>query len=189
MLFRSENSTPSYVDNDSIDVAVISPIVDVFVLSTTDTDTSGNDVTIGEEVVYHCTVDFPQGTTVTAEVVMQLPNGVDRQSVSQVIPAIVNGGNLVFTPGAPVESDTDGDSNNDLVTFPLGDVVNAPNDGFPTPQDRLTFEVTAVVRDVGQNSAADVQSTICTLNWSTALSVTDTETTTVVEPNVVVVAA
>jgi uncharacterized repeat protein (TIGR01451 family)/fimbrial isopeptide formation D2 family protein len=161
----------------------------VFDTSEASTGTAVNgpedDVTIGETVTYRITVTVPEGTSPAATMVDQLPNSVAKlHAVSSQIVAI--GGNLtvpggvVGTPGVASDSaPTDG--YDDLVTWNLGDIINAP-DGLSNTDDQIVFEVVALLVDdpVNQGGLNDVVNTATFT--SGANSTIDTALIDVVEP-------
>lgn len=118
-----------------------------------------DDLTIGEQVTYRFTVQFPEGTSESSVVTDQLPTGSSvLQLVSSRVVSIganLSGGGLpaVNDPGAP--SDSDGDTIDDRATWTLGDVLNSA-DGVNNADDEMVFEVVAVVLDVAANQSGDV---------------------------------
>ena len=168
----------SYNDSDAHAIDITEPGVDKLVFATSEAST-GNaefgpppDLTIGEQVTYRFTIEFPEGTSENAVVIDQLPTS---SSVLQVLSSQVLsvGGNL-SGPGLPpvgaagVASNSDADSINDRVTWTLGDVVNTA-DGVMNADDEIEFEVVAVVLDVASNqSGDDDQLNVATLQTATS---------------------
>ena len=155
----------SYNDSDAHAIVITEPGVEKLVFDTSEAST-GNaefgpppDLTIGEQVTYRFTIEFPEGSSENAEVIDQLPTS---SSVLQVLSSQVLsvGGNL-SGPGLPlvgapgVAANSDADSINDRVTWTLGDVVNTA-DGVTNANDEIEFEVVAVVLDVASNQSGDV---------------------------------
>ena len=179
--------------NDDHQVLVTEPGIDKQVVATSEPSTGSGqfgapeDLTIGEEVTYRFTVQFPEGTSEAAEVIDQLPTGASvLQLVSSRIVSI--GANLsgagLPTPGTSgVPSDSDGDTVNDRATWLLGDVLNTP-DGVNNAADVIEFEVVAVVLDLPSNQSGDVdQLNVATLVTTTS-TVNGSAAVDLVEPDV-----
>ncbi|MEE4217579.1 MAG: IPTL-CTERM sorting domain-containing protein [Xanthomonadales bacterium] len=149
-------------------ITATAPGVVKVITATSEADTGSGqfgpetDLTIGEEVTYQFTVTLPEGTTNSAVVTDQLPTG---SSVLQVVSSrfVAKGDNIsgagLPAPGTPGSaSDTNADSFDDRVTWTLGTLLNTP-DGSTTEDDRLTFEVVAVVLDQAANQSGVVTQT------------------------------
>lgn len=149
-------------DSDDHVFTVVQPEITVVVFdtsepSTDDSDINGSedDLTIGEVVTYHATVQFSEGTTYSPNVRGQLPT-VDAvfEVVSSRVVSI--GSNLTGTglslEDAGVPSDSGDDMIDDRVVWTLGDVLNNPVGGAPGDgHDVIVFEIIAVVLDVEAN--------------------------------------
>jgi len=181
-------------DAESHGVTITASGVSKTVLTTSESSTGNSqngpepDLTIGELVTYRMTVVLPEATSNNAVMTDQLPNTTAKLDVvsSQII-AI--GGNLTVPGGvvgdAGVATDTNADTYLDLITWNLGNVVNAP-DGLNNSDDEITFEVVAVVVDdaVNQTNLNDV---VNTATFSAdGSSVSDTALVDIVEPIVAV---
>ena len=146
-------------------------------------DPTRQDYTIGEQITYQFTVTLPEGV-VTATVFDQLPTGGSVLGVvnSRVVAvgANLSGPSLPTVGTSGVASDTDSDSVNDRVTWALGTVSNAA-DGVSNADDRITFEVVAVVLDVAANTDGDVPVNTAQVDYGTN-SVSDTADADIVEP-------
>ena len=168
----------SYNDSDAHAIVITEPGVEKLVFDTSEASTgnaefgSPPDLTIGEQVTYRFTIEFPEGSSENAVVIDQLPTS---SSVLQVLSSQVLsvGGNL-SGPGLPlvgaagVASDSDADSINDRVTWTLDDVFNSA-DGVMNADDEIEFEVVAVVLDVASNqSGDDDQLNVATLQTATS---------------------
>jgi len=174
----SDADERSYNDSDAHAIMITEPGLDKMVFDTSEAST-GNaefglppDLTIGEQVTYRFTIEFPEGSSEDAVVIDQLPTS---SSVLQVLSSqvLTVGGNL-SGPGLPlvgaagVASDSDADTINDRVTWTLDDVFNSA-DGVMNADDEIGFEVVAVVLDVASNQSGDVdQLNVATLQTTTS---------------------
>ncbi|NKI35097.1 DUF11 domain-containing protein [Wenzhouxiangella sp. XN79A] len=165
--------------NDNHQVMVTEPGLDKQVVATSEPSTGSGqfgapeDLTIGEEVTYRFTVQFPEGTSEAAEVFDQLPTGasvlglVSSRIVS--IGANLSGAGLPPAGTAGTPSDTNADMVADRSTWLLGDVLNTA-DGVNNAADVIEFEVVAVVLDLPSNQSGDVDQ----LNGATLTTATST---------------
>lgn len=156
--------------SDNHDVTVTASGLEKVVFDTsllsTGTAISGpeDDVTIGEEVTYRITLTLPEGTTPAATLVDQLPNAVAIMDVvsSEIISVggVTGPGISVGLAGTASDS-APADGYDDVVTWNLGDLFNAP-DGVSNSNDQIVFEVVAVVVDepVNQTLIDDVTNNV-----------------------------
>lgn len=151
--------------DDSHTILISEPGITKVITATSEAGTGSGafgpaeDLTIGEQVTYRFTVDVPEGTSTNVTVVDQLPTG---SSVLEIVSSslVSIGGNLsgagLPAPGtAGVPSDSDLDTVDDRVTWPLGNILNTP-DGSSDADDQLLFEVVAVLLDQPQNQSGVV---------------------------------
>jgi len=165
-------------DSDAHAIMITEPGVSKIVFASSEPSTDAGefgtpfDLTIGEQVTYRFTVEFPEGTSEAAMVTDQLPTG---SSVLQLLSSrIVSVGANLSGPvlpagGAPgIAADSDGDAVLDQVVWVLGEVENSP-DGVMGAADQIEFEVVAVVLDVAANQSGDVdQLNVATLETATS---------------------
>jgi uncharacterized repeat protein (TIGR01451 family)/fimbrial isopeptide formation D2 family protein len=169
-------------------ITVTAPGLDKVVFSTSEVSYGPSvngpeeDLLIGEEVTYRFTVTIPEGTSLSATAVDQLPT---VSAVMEVVNSqIVSIGTQLSVPGAyvgPTITDTDMDTYNDNVTWNLGDVFNMP-DGVTDGNDQIVFEVVAILVDeaVNQNGGNDI---INTATFNTAgTTLTATALIDIIEP-------
>jgi len=183
-------------DSDAHAIVITEPGLNKTVFATSEASTGAGefglptDLTIGEQVTYRFTVEFPEGTSEAATVTDQLPVG---SSVLQVVSSSVVsvGANLsgagLPAPGAPgASSDSNADTVDDRVEWSLGDVFNAP-DGVMNAADEIEFEVVAVVLDVAANQSGDVdQLNVATLQTSSS-TVSGTAAVDLVAPDLTLI--
>jgi fimbrial isopeptide formation D2 family protein/uncharacterized repeat protein (TIGR01451 family) len=165
-------------DSDAHAIVITEPGLNKIVFDTSEASTGAGefglptDLTIGEQVTYRFTVEFPEGTSEAATVTDQLPTG---SSMLQVVSSSVVrvGANLSGAglpgPGASgVASDSNADSVDDRVEWTLGDIFNVA-DGIMNAADEIEFEVVAVVLDVAANQSGNVdQLNVATLQTSSS---------------------
>jgi len=179
-------------DSDAHAILITEPGLDKIVFATSEASTGDGefgppiDLTIGEQVTYRFTVEFPEGTSEAATVTDQLPTG---SSVLQVVSSSVvrvganlSGAGLPAPGAAGVVSDSNADTVDDRVEWSLGDIFNTP-DGVMNADDEIEFEVVAVVLDVAANQSGDVdQLNVATLQTTTS-TVSGTAATDLVAPD------
>jgi uncharacterized repeat protein (TIGR01451 family) len=114
-----------------------------------------NDLTIGETATFTIAADFPDGTTLDAVLTDLLPSdGVALDFLPGSSRIIAIGGDLQLSSGLGIgdaaTACTPPDSN--CLSWSLGDIINA-EDTRPEPdlEDRIVFEVTAIVLDDAAN--------------------------------------
>ncbi|MCK5920286.1 MAG: hypothetical protein KAG66_05060, partial [Methylococcales bacterium] len=162
-----------------------SPGMDKSIFVTSQTITSGvngpeQDITIGEEVTYRFTVTIPEGTSLAAEAIDQLPTGANEMEV--VSSQVISIGAQLTVPGAGVGTAGTVNGANNEVTWALGDVVNAPGGGSGDADDQIVFEVVAVLMDVGANASGD-DDVVNTASFTTgSTTIMDTALIDIVEP-------
>ena len=148
--------------------------------STSVGSTAGNDVTIGEEIVYALTVTLPEGAVPTLQVIDNLPPGLGCVANS----AVVDTTGFAGTVPTPSMSCTGGSG--DDVTFSFGAItVTGDND---TNNNSFTIRFRARVLNVLGNVGVTPQTTLP--NSATAqvasgpVVSSNTVTATVVEPRI-----
>lgn len=181
-------------DAESHAVTITASGLSKTVLSTSEPSTGNSqngpepDLTIGEQVTYRMTLTLPESTTNNAVMTDQLPNTTAKFDL--ISSQIISIGSNLTVPGAVVgdagvATDTNADTYLDLITWNLGNVVNAP-DGLNNSDDEIVFEVVAVIVDdpVNQTNLNDI---VNTATFSTdSSSVMDTALVDIVEPIVAV---
>ena len=181
--------------SDSHAITATAPGVLKVITTTSEADTGSGqfgpeiDLTIGEEVTYQFTITLPEGTTNSAVVTDQLPTG---SSVLQIVSSRfvskgdnISGANLPAPGTAGTASDSNADSVEDRVTWTLGTLLNTP-DGNATDDDKLTFEVVAVVLDQAANQSGVVAQTNTASLASETSNVSGTVDVDLVAPEVTV---
>jgi len=142
-------------------------------------ETSGMDVTIGEEVTYSLTISLPEGTTTGMVVTDVLPAGLQYVAGSLALDTTGFGGTVALP------TVTGGASDGDDVVMTFGTVtVTGDND---TLNNAFTLTLRALVLDVPGNTGYPTQTN---LNNSATLQIgsgtvykSGTATTPVVEPH------
>ncbi|MEM8774333.1 MAG: isopeptide-forming domain-containing fimbrial protein [Pseudomonadota bacterium] len=182
---------------DDAEVITRAPGVDKSVVpgSTTYDETTGNDLGIGELVTYELVLTIPEGSVEDVVVTDTLPDGLEYVS-SEVIRI-----GDVTTPGAtgPAEN-IDGSllavgdmgvNVGQVTTFTFGDLTNPPDPVMPVQdsRDEIVVQITARLTDdpINVSDGVDLTNTGAlsfTDGGGMTQTVEDTETVTVVEPNV-----
>lgn len=162
--------------------------------STTISQTTGNQVAIGEAISLLAIINIPPGEIVDAVVKCNISNGVYSPGLLAIPP---NSGRIASMPTAITSSRyVQGDllsgtnSNhgpvNDTITFNLGIVSNHP----PNSDNRIILEIIALVVDEPFNSNSVALAAQCMFNYSNTLDVyTLTQpkiSFTIVEPKLLV---
>lgn len=152
------------------------------IASTSESETSGTSVAIGEVITYRLRAVVDEGTTVFS-VVDQLPVAADGAVLQVLGASIVSIGGSITTslPGTPVLSDTDGLNGNDLVAFDFGTITNSGDNMIDT-DDEIILEVRALVVDVAENMTGDTATNGAALTF-TGGSLPSSQTVTIEEPD------
>ncbi|MBL4659964.1 MAG: isopeptide-forming domain-containing fimbrial protein, partial [Alcanivoracaceae bacterium] len=180
------------MDSEGHTVTVTAPGLDKVVFSTSQassgTSINGpeDDLIIGEQVTYRFTITLPEGTSLAATAVDQLPTVSTIMNV--VSSQVISIGSQLTVPGimvsqAGIVSNTDADIYNDNVAWNLGNVFNMP-DGINNTDDQIVFEVVAILVDeaVNQNGGNDIINT-ATFNTGGNTS-TGTALIDIIEPEI-----
>ena len=168
----------------SEEVITVGPEIEKTVLSTSNDDTSGSDLVIGEEVTYQIVLTIPEGNTidvVLTDVLPALPDGV----LSYVSSEIISIGSNIGGPGLPAVGPY-GTHSAGSTEFDFGDLTNTV-DLTVDSADQIVVELTAVLIDISDNVAGDVLTNTSTLAFEDGAgnpaAVDDTADITVVEPS------
>ena len=174
-------------------MVVQNPAVTVALVSTSQSSTSGSNVTIGEEAQYLITLTVPEGTTPDFSLTDAFPAGMalvsfDGWTASSYLETSVVGGFSSVFADATIGSE--GSS----IAFDFGTLgTNLRHQ--PTPDtNTITAEVTAVVLNTGDSLAGDVQTDTASADYTSfdaagspvADSVSGSASVTVVEPKLTV---
>ncbi len=147
--------------------------VDKDVSGSSETDTNGTDLAVGEEVTYQITATLPEGVTNTVTLTDTLPDNIDFIA-----------GTLSVTPNGPISTDYVDEATSvtyvgDVLTINLGTVINV-FDGDPT-NDTITITFTGVVRNDSVNQNGDTLTNSVELTDGTNTE-SDTVDVDIVEP-------
>ena len=198
---NDDGGVNDYEATDDATVNVIAPDFNKTVFDTSEADTTGSDVAVGEIITYRMTVRIPEGTTPTAQVTDTLPNLTDGdpgqlEYVSATVvsiggnttPGATTGGNLTNVGIAVGDSvpaaGINGDSHNEEIVFDLtasGDISNAP-DGVADASDDIVIEIVAQVTDIVENAATDTLTNTAALDFG-GTPAEGTADVTVTEPD------
>ena len=145
---------------DSRTVTVATATFGKQLFGTSDVDTSGSNVAIGENVTYALVVTVPAGTAPSLSVIDSLPAGLQFVSSSIVTSAAASNGLLTadFNGTVPAPSVSGGASDGDDVSFDFGSIV-ANADGIAGNNTFLilvTARVTDVVGNIGTSGSQTV---------------------------------
>jgi len=193
---RGEATDPRLTD--TAEVTITLPGIDKVLVSTSHNGptvvgaTAGDDVTIGEEIVYRITVTVPEGTLQNAVLTDLLP-GSNPGTLQLISASVVSiGSGLTATSPAPTAQffdDVGSDGRNDRVTFDFGTIVNAFDNDADQTNEQITIEVRARVVNDAPTAAGDVLTNTGRLTWTqdgTQRTISDSVTVDVVEPNLVI---
>ncbi|TWU59988.1 Serine-aspartate repeat-containing protein D precursor [Rubripirellula tenax] len=148
---NASDTTHDYVANDPVAFTVNPPIFTKTLFGTDRIETSGSNVTVGENVTYALLVRMPEGTAAGLTVVDQLPDGLNYGNYSIVTSAAASGGLLVSdyngTFTAPTVSG--GVADGDDVTFTFGSITTTVDN--VADNNAFLILVTAAVSDVSGN--------------------------------------
>ena len=158
------------MNSENHTVTVTSPGLNKMVFATSESNSATaingpeDDLLIGEQVTYRFTVTIPEGTSLAATVVDQLPTVSTIMNV--VSSQVITIGSQLTVPGimpgqAGTVTNTDADIYNDNVSWSLGNVFNMP-DGINNGNDQIVFEVVAILVDeaANQNGGNDIINTV-----------------------------
>ncbi len=176
-------------DTDSDNASVTTPGDVTFektLVDTSLTESSGNDVLIGEVLTYELRAVIDEGTT-TLRITDQLPVVATGTVLQITSGSIVSVGSSITTQfsGAPVISDTDSVNGNDRIVFNFGTITNA-GDNVVNAGDEVVVRVQAVVLDIAENSNGETSTNSASLEFSEG-TLTDDVTVTIVEPELEIV--
>ncbi len=170
-----------YALDADAEVPVVAPEIDKTIIATSNPDTVGGDLAIGETVTYQIVIDIPEGASTNAVLQDVLPTtpGTLTYVDSEVVrigfasgAGDITGSNLaVGDAGVNVGATT---------TFDFGDLLNANNLTI-NAGDQIVVNVTAILSDLPANQSGDTL--VNTATFSTdSVSASDTATVDVVEP-------
>jgi LPXTG-site transpeptidase (sortase) family protein len=155
----------NYAATDTSTVNIATPQLEKSIYVTSESHTSGSDLTIGEEVTYDILFTIPEGTTPSDQVVDTMPTGPGPTDLRlQVI-----GTPQVILSGIPSKSDFSGTIGGTSVTVgPVGESVTFTFTNISVPADNnnnnnsILLRFTALVLNVGGNQNTDTLSNTAT---------------------------
>lgn len=134
--------------------------------NTSNADTAGADVVVGEQVIYNFTVRLPEGTTSQPNVDIRVP--VNQMTVLNAVVSFLpaNFINSGCTTQVLIDS---GATSMNLVRYSCGSIVNVPDNVF-NENDSMVITVTAVVLTVPSNMNATRLTATSQLTYSNGAS-------------------
>ena len=162
------------------------PTVSKSLLSTSESQTSGNNAVIGELVTYQVQIDLPEGTTPDAVLVDTLEAGlafVDVITVTAPVSITTDyaGSWDGVVAGSSLDNVGTGDANVDRqLTLSLGSLVNSDTDDETT--ESVTVEYRAVVLNTLANVRGVSRENSAVLQWTTGSDTAGAVSVVVVEP-------
>jgi uncharacterized repeat protein (TIGR01451 family)/fimbrial isopeptide formation D2 family protein len=157
----------SYSGSDPATITLPLPGTTKALVASSDANTTGSNLAIGEVATFRLTIDVPDGTNNNLIVTDHLPDtllsGTSALSMFPMlgsVQVISVGGHLTGITNPPVVSysDTNGNGVLDAITMNFGNVVNAPADLLTDASDRIVVEFQAIVSASNVNAAGDSQS-------------------------------
>jgi len=189
---RNGSGSPTYndyADSDpaSVTVTAITPVKSI--QGSTDSGTTGSNLTIGEVVTYRLSTDIPEGTSLAFIVLDTLPGdltyaGDPRLSFiadsSMTVPADLAGANNgAVPPTFPIPGARVSVSGQDI-TISLGNLVNNDSDAG---DETVMIEFDALVSNTANNQNADTKGNAFTVEINSVdRGTSNTVTATIVEP-------
>lgn len=173
-------------------IHMAAPSLSFTLFNTSNVETTGSQVSIGEKVLMFANVTFTPGSTYTTVVKITLPTTVGQIGATlaqiQYVPP-----NLSFTnaiqQGLVLDlTDTNGDTIPDTIIIDFGNVTNFHADVETAPNataDQVSIAITGLVMDYSTNTNLKVitSSAVCTYsNTLNNFTITNTLPVTVVEP-------
>lgn len=160
--------------------AASTPTSQLTVLSSSNVETTGSSVSIGEYVNFGVTISLPHGTTLSPSVTFQLPVSVG--AINLVSASVLTPSANINYPSVSVSlSDSNADGNNDTATLALPSVVNNPGGS-----SNITFQFVALVLPSSSNTNGLQVTATSTLSYgngtATFSETAHTTTITVVQP-------
>jgi fimbrial isopeptide formation D2 family protein/uncharacterized repeat protein (TIGR01451 family) len=173
--FAAQPGGVNYMNNqasyeDAADVTIASTDLSKVVTSTSNTDTSGNNVAIGEEITYTLTMTIPEGQMTNATLVDTTDaclaiTGFDSLTASAGVTA--SNGSMGSILTAVSISNVGGGTSNDgrRLTLDFGTITNGDSNNAADETITLVYRVVPInasscARGVSRNNSAD-------LNWNT----------------------
>ena len=178
-------ATNDYRRSSAATVDFVAPTAATTLIATSETDTAGADVAVGEIVRYALDVVVPEGSMPDARLLATLPDGLEMIDLAQIKLTLV--GDFTTEPGLVDAADTVdpariADNGDGTITFDLGDLVN--DDSDPDAETlRLAFN--ALVLNAAENNAGDAKQALFDFRVDGMPLVTsDPAALTVVEPRI-----
>lgn len=171
-----------YMLSDDAEVLLRAPELDKVIFSTSFTETSGNDLAIGEEVVFQITATIPEGSgDIIISDILPTANGTLTFLSAEVIEI---GDDLLPTSDLPIGATAIPVGG--VVTFDFGTLVNTPDGN--TDEEQIIIELVGRIDDLPENTDGDTLTNTAQLQYS--LDPSDTITATadvdIVEPDLVI---
>ena len=174
-------------DDDSATVVTAGDVTfEKTLFDTSEDGTSGNDVAVGETVIYRLRAVLDEGST-TLNVVDQLPVAADGTILQVTGASVISVGASITTEfdGTPIITDSDGFDGNDRVEFNFGAVTNR-GDNTVDDGDEIILEVRAIVLDAPENVDGDTSTNSATLTFSEG-TLSDDVDVNIIEPELEIV--
>ncbi|MEL6644184.1 MAG: isopeptide-forming domain-containing fimbrial protein [Pseudomonadota bacterium] len=169
-----------YSLTDTAEVATATAEIAKDVVASSNPDTVGTDLAIGEEVTFEIVVTLPEGNS--EDVVLQDVLPTTPGTLQFVSANVVSIGDNITGPDLPPTITNAGAT----TTFDFGDLNNFV-DLTLDPDDLITVQVTALVTDIAANEAGDALTNTATLFFTDGngnpADVSDTATVDLVEPS------
>ncbi|MGB7343551.1 MAG: isopeptide-forming domain-containing fimbrial protein [Pirellulaceae bacterium] len=180
-------SNPGGAENDHADTATdsvttIQPTATKTLTATNQSQTTGNNVAIGEIATYQIQLTIPQGVTNTVQVVDTPDAGLAIVDVVSVVAdtGITSSAGTFASIGTAATIPADGSS----LTLNFGNLTNA--DTTSGVAETVTITYRAVVLNESFNDRGDVLDNAANFTWNTGSIALDGPDLTVVEPELVV---
>lgn len=171
-----------YSLTDDASVVSASPSIDKTIVATSNDDTAGTDLAIGETVTYEITIQLPEGESTDAVFVDTLPT--TPGTLTYVSSEIIRIGNAAGTgniTGSALAVGASGTNVGADTTFNFGDLLNAV-DLTIDDSDEIVIRVTAILTDLADNQSGETLTNTGTFTTEN-VSVSDTADIDVVEPS------
>lgn len=191
--FTAKPAGVNYMNNqssyqDSAIVTIATPSVSKSVTATSNGDTSGNNVVVGEEMTYTATITVPEGILTSASITDTLDaclavTGLDSLTASSGVTSSLGSFSTVLS-GASVSSVGAGAANaGRQITMSLGTITNSnSSDGSP---ETITFIYRVVPINASTCARGNARNNQLALSWDTSSTVSGSATDVIIqEPTV-----
>lgn len=187
---------------DTVDLTLQGASVVKTVLTSSNSSTAGNNLTVGETVTYQVTATLSEGTAplIISDLLPSDATGVLSVVSSRVVSigANITGSTLAIGASGTHSDANLGDGLNDTARFNFGTVTNAGNN-ISNSGDQIVVQIVALVQDLPSNTDGDTLTNTATLTYNFGLNgvpgggddLTDTDTAdiNIIEPQVTVTKA